>query len=855
MNLKLVFRCVILGLMLLIGFNSSQITTTLAQTAAQSDQKKTTNEPAEKPVAPNSASPDGEITSNAVDESAQIEQQVSDIIRPINRIEDAIKKDLLKSKKIIESPTATIDQLVQERDQLVKIRQRAADAIDKLQTPINDFKARLQELGPAPKEGQSETPSIAKKRKALTSIVDQLSAANKQLNLLELETDQLSSITSSKQKKAFVERVFVARESVLNPNLWTQFYSTLDDISTRTNSIFSAWSRPAQVQNKVSGTTSLIGSLVIFISGIFAVFFIWKKMSNPPKVIGQANDLRRIWRAVGGNILVALTVVLTVFLLMFLLEISTVDDIRVAKFISAGGEAFFAVAILITVLRSVLAPSNSEWRLVNVSNIDAQKLFSYGASSAVLFGFNLILNSIASITYMPIEFIIGLNAAASIGLVVLFALMITTARNAEPLISNLELHSDRQFYFLWAGRFFLIFWFLVFSSSIALLLGYIALAHFVLSNTLVTIAMVAVFYLIHHLVDEIVNSSMQPWSRIGKTLRHKMGLGDETIRRLALSLSTVADITVVLIGAPVVLSLWTITWIDFTAVASNIFFGFKVGDVFIQPVNILIAIGIFVFGLILVRVSTLWLNRRILERSTIDVGVQNSISTAAKYTGLVLASGFALTAAGVDFSKLAIVAGALSVGIGFGLQSVVSNFVSGLILLAERPINIGDWVEVSGGEGTVKKINVRSTEIVTFDRCSVIIPNSKLISDPVKNWSLGSPVGRIKVLIGVSYDADPDQVRDILVQCAIDHDQVIDNPAPKAMFMDFGASSLDFQLRVFLKDIDNCTTVASDLRFAMFRELKKAGIEIPFPQRDLNIRNIDELAQAVNTTPRRRARK
>ncbi len=838
MNLKLVFRLLVLTLVVIGSLSGSPFNAAFAQA-----KEKTVSEDTKKTKQEGVKQEGGEITSSSASNS---DQQISDLIGRSKRVEESLKKDLSKSRKLIESNTTSIEQLIKERDQLVSIRERVAEARENLKTPIDDYSARLKELGAPPKDGATEAESIAAKRKSLSSIVERLTAASKQLNLLELESGQLSSLTSARQKTAFVERVFVARKSVLNPSLWVQFYSTFGDLITRPKSVLTAWTRTPQKQELVSGSTSLVGSFVVFAMGIFAVFFIWSKMSNPPQIVGQANDLRRIWRAVGGNVLTALAVILTVFVALVLLKVSTVEDIRISKLVIAGGEAFFAVVSLITVLRSVLAPSNSEWRLVNISNDDAQKLFSYGMFAALIFGLNLILNSIANITYMPLEFVIGLNAVVTIGLIILFGLMISTSRKAQALIDNVELHSDRQFYFLWAGRFFLIFWSLILVSVLALLLGYVALAHFIMTNLFVTVAVVIILYLIHHLVDEIVTSSMQSWSRIGKSLRSRVGLGDETIRRLALSLSTITDIAVVLIGLPVILSLWTITWIDLGTVARDVFFGFKIGDVFIEPVNIIIAIGIFIFGLITVRFFTLWLNRRILERSSIDVGVQNSISTAAKYTGLVLASGFALTAAGLDFSKLAIVAGALSVGIGFGLQSVVSNFVSGLILLAERPINIGDWVEVSGGEGTVKKINVRSTEIETFDRCSVIIPNSKFITDPVKNWSLGSPVGRIKIMVGVSYDADPDEVRDILVACATAHDQVQDSPAPKAMFMDFGASSLDFQLRVFLKDIDNCTNVASDLRFDIFRELKKAGIEIPFPQRDLNVRNVEDLAKAFN---------
>ena len=176
-------------------------------------------------------------------------------------------------------------------------------------------------------------------------------------------------------------------------------------------------------------------------------------------------------------------------------------------------------------------------------------------------------------------------------------------------------------------------------------------------------------------------------------------------------------------------------------------------------------------------------------------------------------------------------------GVGFGLQSIVNNFVSGLILLAERPIKTGDWVTTSDGEGYVKKISVRSTEISTFDNATVIVPNSELITNSVTNWTHDGNEGRIIIPIGVSYDSDPHRVREILLDCATRHPLVLHDPSPVVYFADFGASSLDFQLRCYLPDINYGLSTKSELRFMILSELRAAGIEIPFPQRDVHIRS------------------
>jgi small-conductance mechanosensitive channel len=780
------------------------------------------------------------------------ENRVSEVLARAERSYQVLKKSLDMSRQRIETPDTTIEAIVDENSKLIKLQEKIVEASKRLKKPIEDFSARLAELGPNPKKGETEAELITEKRKSLGKITADLAAALKKLDLLSLETSQVSAKASEQQKNAFVKRVFVAQKSVLNPTLWAAFTPTISDMATRSLGVVKAWNKPSASDGKISGQLSYYLIFFIHLITIATVFFIWKKMANPPSRMGPANQLRRLWRAVGGSLTVGLIVFVGYAVSDTVLSFSTITDLRVFRFVEMTGTAIFVIAAMVTLFRAVTAPANGEWRLINIDQGPAKKLFRVGLLAALVLGIDGALTDLADIVFLPLEFVVGVHALTSIALIVLIAMMITVARNAEPLVDNPVAGESRAFFFGWASKLYLIVWIGVFAAVLSLLFGFVALAHFILTKLLITATLVVALYLVHHLVDALVNTSMMAHSRIGGMFRQKMGLEDKTIQRLGLVLSTITDIAVVAVGLPIVLSLWAITWIDLSAITSQAFFGFKVGDITVEPSKILLAIFIILGGVVAVRLFTLWLNKRILERSSFDSGVKNSIVTGAKYSGVLLVAGFALSAAGLDFSKLAIVAGALSVGIGFGLQSVVSNFVSGLILLAERPIRIGDWIEVGAGEGTVKQINVRSTEILTFDRCSVIIPNSAFISDPVKNWSHGSSVGRIKVNIGVGYNSDPEQVREILLKCANAHEEVVPNPAPKVMFMDFGSSSLDFQLRVFLYDIGDCTSVASDLRFAIFAALNKAGIEIPFPQRDINIRDADKIAEAFKPKPQKR---
>ena len=262
----------------------------------------------------------------------------------------------------------------------------------------------------------------------------------------------------------------------------------------------------------------------------------------------------------------------------------------------------------------------------------------------------------------------------------------------------------------------------------------------------------------------------------------------------------------------------------------------KIGDISFDPGDLLI------FGLII------WLSFKIaafiefvftvdvVPRADLPKGVPETVSRLTSYVVIAIGAVIASTAAGFDIGKVTIIVGALGVGIGFGLQNIVNNFVSGLILLFERPIRVGDTLEIGGTGGTVETIGMRASIVRTWDGAEIIVPNADLISQQVVNWTLNCNRHRMVIPIGVSYDTDPEKAAEIIVGVANDHKDVDAKPDPTCLFMGFGDSSLDFQLRAWTAESRHMR-VASDLRFGIFKKLAEAGIEIPFPQRDLHIRD------------------
>ncbi len=747
---------------------------------------------------------------------------------PLSNAETAARStrsDLERVQNAIAQTDVADDQLVTQRNIIEKIRLDSLAQAGALNAPLKDFTQQLNQLGPIPTKDHGETTAIAAQRQTLNNAVARLSAAQKQFELLGIEAEQTTGKISALQRTQFLQRVFKPDKSIFNPQLWIDTATGVAILAARLSSLVSVWWESQSPVVQWSG----LALLPAFFLNLAIFYRFFRRMMNGWLDIAASSGtayspLRRLGRVIGSLIIIAIILIITNFILATSVSLAGLSTPRFDLLVAAFAGAVLPVIFQTSVAYLICAPGNPERRLVAIDEAAARIVPIFVALCSIVQNVSSQISFLSDQLLLPLSLVAGQSALASTALIILVGLLLLILKQQSHSVPN---NVPEPHYLTWFVQVRFLQWLLLIVAVFGLVFGYLALAYFIASKILDTFLVIILMVLVYHLVDAFVEALQDKDEPIGKRIRAFSGYSEGGIGRLALALRTLSDVLVVILGIPWLFAIWTLTWISFKSLISSAVVGIRFGNFYISPINIIGLIGLFVVGVLVTKFITSWLDRRVLTQTKLNKGVQNSVKTGANYFGYILAAALALSAGGFDFSSFTIIAGALGVGIGFGLQSIVNNFVSGLILLAERPVRVGDWVVVAAGEGIVKKINVRSTEIETFDNCTIIVPNSLLITEAVRNWTHRDTLGRFLITVGVKHGTDAERVTQVLKEVASTNSKVLRYPPLQVQLARFSPTTMDFEIRGHVADVFEAPQVASDIRLAITKKFAELKIVIP----------------------------
>ena len=731
----------------------------------------------------------------------------------------------------IEMALATDSQLdlLGAREELRRIRSAALAAARPLRNLTDQTQADLDRLGPAPAEGSPEAADIAQARARLQNEFQRANDSLRQGELNISKTTRLLEEIAKRRRDAFYANIFERRASPLLPSVWQPAWRNVNNL--RASGLTAQDNAGASSLTLRWGRLLGLGLAVLVAGLLFGPVRKWTDrqivarlqslgptQSSRTAVAGARTLGRMLPGMIGGYLIL--------------------ETARALGFIKPEFDPF-AMAVLFSLLglfvadglvTAVFSPKTREWRLIPIHSGAAISLRILVWLTAGLLAFDALFQTGSELISVTGELAqVHASLIAIVGAALLY--LICRRKNWQlqegftdfaPAIRG-NANTLRTF-----GQAVAVVIF------IAVLLGYSAFGRFVITRIFLIVGLLGAAWFVRALMQEAVNHYRHKAVRRAQT---DDAIEESGERLIFFWIGIVLDIFLLVAVMPLITALLGMEWAEVRDMMSDAFFGFRLGPVTISISQILLAIFTFSAILFVTRFIQRGADTRVFSQAKLDEGIRNSFRTLNGYVGLVIAALAGITMLGLDLASFAIIAGALSLGIGFGLQSIVNNFVSGLILLFERPIKVGDWIVVGSGEGVVKRISVRSTEIETFDRASIIVPNSELISSSVQNWTHKDKFTRLIMPIGAAYKEDPKIVMAIL-QTALDENQrIVRWPLPMVYFSGFGDNSIDFELRFFIRTPDDRIPVQNELRIKVFEAFRDADIEIPFPQRDLHVRS------------------
>ena len=787
------------------------------------------------------------LTAGIAGGSAVPVQAQAAIINDENAIQKAeqeitdAQKRLETLRKVVEGNVTDDSRLIDTKVSIDEVTRDLLATTVNLRPRLDEVKSRLDQLGEPPAEGQpAEDSSVTDERNKLTAQRLKINNLTGEAEDLSITANKLSNAITKIRRDLFTDRLL--EHTDISPSLISDAAAAFTvEVSTLVRTV-SSWFNFIWNYKRLSLASAVLLSIALALFLLAVEYRLFGRLIRRDPAIKEPAYTSRLSVAFWATILPALALAFFLVTSYFLLKTFNVLRMDIAPIVSATYSFIGLVAFVALISRAILAPRQPSWRLVSVSNSGARSLGVAILMMAIVNGLDYVAGSISEALGSPVVLTVmkSLISSAVVGLLVIYVSFLKPVAGEDGADSADS--RDWPRWIVWALRLIGI------GLLLASLSGYVGMARFLATQIIVTGAVIATMYIGMLSAREISAADRFGETRVGKYIEERFHLGSVSLDQVGLVAGLLSYLFVLAIGVPLILFSWGFQPRDIELWAFQIFNEISIGNIRISLFGIAGGVLLFAIGLVVTRWFQKWLDGSVMARSHVDAGVRNSVKTGVGYIGAAIAGVIGVSAAGINLSSLALVAGALSLGVGFGLQNIVSNFVSGLILLVERPFKVGDWIATGTTEGFVRKISVRATEVETFQRQTIIVPNSEFINASLGNWTHRNRLARIDVPIGVSYDSDPRQVIRILEEAGHAQEGVLSNPEPFVIFLGFGDSSLDFQLCIFVPDILDALNVKNGIRIEVFERFKKAGIEIPFPQRDVNLfMRENQVKEAVKT--------
>ncbi|ARU03293.1 Ion channel protein [Comamonas serinivorans] len=737
----------------------------------------------------------------------------------------AVSRELDRIRAALDD-AESLETLKSMSDKALAAQRKADAAVTVLMPQLDQIDARVQQLGPVDKDAV-EGADIAEQRKALARERSEVDSAIKSGKLLAVEARQLSESIEQLRSRQFNAQILQKSASPLWPTLWRDLAAHVPADWLRLQALL------RQGREAFDRAVAERGWRVPALGGVLALVLLFplrlglRRLGRWFAASDRAPEgrLRRsglaVWLLVVGTSMPLLASWVWVESLAWVDAIAPRLEGVARQFIIATGVAAFITALS----ACLLVPKRPSWRLLNMDDQAATRLRKYTWAAAALVWLHVLvqaLNTAARSSDVSTVALSGVMGLSYVGL--LMAALFTLSRlRARQSAEAAGVTGSAWLMLAWLGGHLA-----VWTALVAALLGYLNFTLFAASQMVWMTVVVMATSLWMKFADDFFLWLTSPQSRSGQALRQAASATDSGVEQVGVLLSAVARLALLVLAAAAILA-------PFGNV--NALFGWMgtlgqgvtIGGAVLQPGAIARALVVLLIGLALFKVLQAWLVDTYLPKTRFDLGARNSISTVARYLGITLTVIWTLAALGIGFEKIALLASALSVGIGFGLQAITQNFVSGLILLAERPVKLGDRITIGDQAGDVRRISVRATEIQLDDRSTLIVPNSELITKSVRNMTMGNVLGRIQIKFTVPLSTDVQQLKTLLLELYGAHEAVLDAPAPSVYIDAIGDGLITINSFAHVNSPRSVYATRSDLLFSVLERLQQAGIPLSTP--------------------------